>query len=188
MNPTVLALAAAIIGFILGAAVIYLAKARQRSQELKSQFGHEYERMLSETGNRVRAESLLEERRARVHRLSLRHLSAEERASFEKGWNAVQARFVDDPSGAITEADQLVNKVIHAVGYPDSDFEQQAGDISVDHPESVEQYRAAHFIATRNQQDGVNTEQLRVALLHYKTILGELLGGAAWTASGRNRI
>ena len=188
MDPTMVAFLSAVIGFVLGALVVYFLNVRRRSLDLKTHFGHEYDRTLNETGNRMRAESVLEERRTRVQRLSLRHLSNEERLSFEQGWNNVQARFVDDPSGAIAEADRLLGEVMQAVGYPKSDFEQQAGDISVDHPETVQCYREAHSIAMRTREHNVPTEQLRVALLHYKTIFGELVGDTAFAALGRNKV
>jgi len=99
-----------------------------------------------------------------------------DRARFAESWRKVQARFVDGPGGAVTEADQLLRDVMSARGYPVSDFEQRAADISVDHPLVLENYRAAHQIALRQTQGQASTEDLRQAMIHYRTLFDELVG------------
>ena len=92
----------------------------------------------------------------------------------EQLFRSFQARFDDDPNGAVTEADQLLGDVMSTRGYPVSDFEQRTADISVDHPRVVENYRAAHEIALRHSQGQASTEELRQAMLHYRTLFEEL--------------
>jgi hypothetical protein len=115
-------------------------------------------------------------REKRHEKFKLRPLSAADRSSFLDRWNDVQSRFVDDPKGAVTLADSLVNDAMQARGYPMGDFEQQAADISVDYPLIVENYRAAHEIAIRHSRGQASTEDLRKAMVHYRTLFEELLG------------
>lgn len=72
----------------------------------------------------------------------------EQRNRFAQAWRNVQASFVDDPQGSVREADRLVTEVMNARGYPMGNFEQRTADISVDQPNIVENYRAAHDIAS----------------------------------------
>jgi len=115
----------------------------------------------------------------RRQQLTLRELSAEERRDFAAKWRATQARFVDDPKAAIDDADVLVTELMQAIGYPMSDFERRAEDISVNHPEVVPNYRAAHAMAERNKQGETSTEEMRQALVHYRSLFDELLGASA---------
>lgn len=187
MNLTLVILLSAAAGFVLGLAAAYLIQARRRSEELKAQFGGEYDRTVRETGNRVRAESALQERRERVRGLHLRPLTEEERSSFETKWNRVQAHFVDDPGSALSEADLLIGDIMRTVGYPVSDLEQRINDISVEHPHVVEHYREAHSIAIRNVEHRATTEDLRHAMLHYRKLFDELVGEPAGVLTERNK-
>ncbi len=148
----------------------------QRSKRLKSRFGPEYHRAVEETGSATRAESKLEKLERRVEGFKIRALSPADRANFLAAWQKIQARFVDDPRGAVTEADQLIQGIMAARGYPVTDFEQRAADISVDHPLVVEHYRAGHDISIRHKQGLTNTEDLRQAMIHYRTLFAELAG------------
>jgi hypothetical protein len=127
------------------------------------------------TGNVMRAEAALAEREKRVERLHIRPLSADEAARFGEAWRAIQARFVDDPRGAVTDADKVVGEVMHARGYPLGDFEQRVADISVDHPDVVMNYRAAREIADRHARGQASTEDLRQAMVHYRALFRDLL-------------
>ncbi len=126
-----------------------------------------------------RAEGVLEMRATRREKFTLRPLPEESRLDFADRWRAVQAQFVDEPSGSVSQADALVNELMAARGYPMSDFEQRAADISVDHPIVVENYRAAHAIALRHDSGPDTTEDLRKAMVHYRTLFEELLGQLA---------
>jgi len=146
----------------------------QRSQRLKSRFGPEYSRAVQETGSQTKAEAKLEKLQKRVERFKINPLSPADRAECTATWQKVQARFVDDPRGALTEADQLIQRIMTTRGYPISDFEQRAADISVDHPAVVEHYRAGHEISLRHAQGRVSTEDMRQAMIHYRTLFADL--------------
>jgi hypothetical protein len=171
---------ALIIGFIVivaaGIATMLFLRKR-RTARLRTQFGGpEYTRAVQEGGNQRRAENKLEERAERVESFHIRALAPADHARFMESWSKVQGRFVDSPGGAVTEADQLLGDVMSQRGYPVSDFEQRAADISVDHPLVMENYRLAHGIALRQSLGQANTEELRQAMIHYRTLFEELVG------------
>jgi len=177
---------ALIIGFavlVVAGIVAWYSLRKRRTEKLRAQFGAEYERAVKEDGGRRHAEAGLKERTARVDSLNIRPLTAGDRARFVESWSRVQARFVDGPGGAVTEADQLLRDVMSTRGYPVSDFEQRAADISVDHPLVMENYRTAHAIAVRQTQGQANTEDLRQAMIHYRTLFDELVGEPELTSA-----
>lgn len=149
---------------------------RRRTEELQNRFGPEYDRAIDETGDRRRAEAELAGREKRIESFDIRDLSPPERANFGEEWSTVQAHFVDDPREAIAEADRLVARAMQARGYPVGDFEQRASDISVDHAHVVDNYRAAHGIAQRSDRGDASTEDLRQAIVHYRSLFADLLG------------
>jgi hypothetical protein len=148
---------------------------RQRSTRLRQQFGPEYERAVAERGARRHGESELRERQRRRAQLAIRPLAPESRHRYVEGWRQTQARFVDSPGGAISEADRLVMDVMRERGYPVEDFEQRSADVSVDHPAVVDNYRAAHAISMANDHGKATTEDLRQAMVHYRALVVELL-------------
>lgn len=160
---------------ILVAVVAWLVLDRRRSTQLRTRFGPEYDRTVHESGNQRRAEKELERRQARVERLHIHALSPGDRDRFVAAWRADQARFVDDPAGAVTEADRLVQEVMKVRGYPVADFDQRVEDISVDHPHLVQNYRAARELAERHRRGDAGTEELRKALVYYRGLFDELL-------------
>lgn len=164
---------------VLVAAGVWLFVSRRRTQRLERRFGPEYARALEEQGDRRSAEKVLTMRERRVEQLEIRTLTPDERSRFEEAWRNDQARFVDDPAGAVKEADRLIGELMSTRGYPVSDFEQRAADISVHYPLVVKNYRAAHAIAVRHEQGQASTEDLRNAMVHYRALFDELLG-TAW--------
>jgi hypothetical protein len=176
-NPLVMILVIAVIIAVAVAVWMYLQK--QRTEKLRGQFGPEYDRAVESRADRSSAEEELKERQERVEHLNIRSLSAKERDQFSESWRSTQAKFVDDPGGATKEADHLVREVMQTRGYPVGDFEQRAADISVDHPQVVEHYRAAHKVALRHEEGQAETEELRQALVHYRALFDELLETAA---------
>jgi hypothetical protein len=124
---------------------------------------------------RRHAEAVLYKRAERVESLRIRPLGPDDRARFVESWRRVQARFVDGPGGAVTEADQLLGDVMSKRGYPVSDFEQRTADISVDYPLVLENYRAAHEMAVRQTRGQASTEELRQAMIHYRTLFEEMV-------------
>ena len=130
---------------------------------------------MTELGSRAKGESELKAREKRVERLEILPLAASDGARFSEAWQALQGRFVDKPKGVVIQAQQLVRELMEKRGYPMGDFEQRAGDISVDHPDVVANYRAAQAIAVRDQQGSADTEDLRKAVVYYRALFDELL-------------
>lgn len=175
MDPKVLMAILVVLAIIVIAALI-IARRRQRSMHLKQHFGPEYERVLQQHGDAAKAEAALADREARVNKLTIRELPATERAAYADEWAVVQRRFVDDPSLAVNEADRLVTRVMNARGYPMADFEQRIDDISVNYPGVVQNYRLARDIAVRHDSGRASTEDLRQAMVYYRSLFDELLG------------
>ena len=174
MDPKLIMLAAVAILILAGLAWLYVRKRRSTTANLRQKFGPEYERAVREHGSERKAEAKLEDREKRVETLNIRDLDPMEHERFAKRWESVQSRFVDSPKGAVAEADDLVSLLMKTRGYPVSDFDQRAADISVAHPRVVENYRSAHEIALRVGKDGATTEDLRTAMIHYRSLFEEL--------------
>jgi hypothetical protein len=164
-----------VVGLVVVAVITVLAIRKRRSQKLRERFGPEYDRVVNREGNVRKAEDVLAFRQKRREQFHLRPLSPADKSSFGGQWNVVQNQFVDDPKGAVTQADTLVGRVMEARGYPMGEFDQRAADISVDYPEVVENYRAAHDIALRHSRGQATTEDLRKAMVHYRTLFQQLL-------------
>jgi hypothetical protein len=169
-NTMLIVIAVVAVAAVLVAA--WLFAERRRRERLRTRFGPEYERTLRETGDARRAESLLEGREKRVGKYQIRPLSPEESQRFGLAWRRLQARFIDDPSGAVREADTVVTELMTLRGYPMTEFERRAEDLSVDHPALVDYYRRAHAIAAH---DASSTEDLRQAVVYYRALFEELL-------------
>lgn len=176
-NTTVVIIVAFFASAVLVAigAAIWLAMRQRRTEDLRSKFGPEYNRMARAEGDAARAEGLLREREKRVNKLDIKPLTTEQRNEFADEWERVQAEFVDDPTAAVVQADALVQVVMKVRGYPVVDFEQRVADVSVDHPAVAQNYRLAHDIAARNQREDVAMEKLREAMLHYRALFADLL-------------
>jgi len=148
---------------------------KKQSQRLQQRFGPEYKRTIDQLGSRTKTESELKAREKRVERLHIVPLVPPEAARFSQAWKAVQSRFVDNPKDAVVEADKLVRELMQKRGYPVGDFERRAADISVDHPNVVENYRTAQAITMRAERGAADTEELRKAVVHYRALFAELL-------------
>jgi len=171
----VVLIAVLVIAVFLIAAIAFVTSRRRRSEKLRERFGPEYDRVMRQERDPRKAEGVLQFRQKRREKLPIRPLAAADRSSFAVRWNEVQARFVDDPRGAVTVADSLVTDVMQARGYPIGEFEQRAADLSVDYPLIVENYRAAHELAVRHSEGNASTEDLRQAMVHYRLLFQELL-------------
>ncbi|HEY6067968.1 MAG TPA: hypothetical protein VIU81_04680 [Gaiellaceae bacterium] len=170
----ILIAAAVVCVLVLGAT--WASMRTRRTRALQDRFGGEYDRTVDREGGRRGAERELREREKRHDELELQPLSAEARSGYLQRWHATQGRFVDDPKGAVAEADQLVQQVMRDRGYPVENFDQQAADISVEHPDLVEKYRTAHGIAMASERGTASTEDLRHSVRHYRALFVELLG------------
>jgi hypothetical protein len=166
-----------VVGLI--AIAVWWATSKRRSQRLRAGFGPEYERVVTERGDRRAAESELKRRQERREQLDIRPLSEGSRERYTERWQQVEARFVDSPALAVSEGDRLVIEVMGERGYPMENFDQRSADISVDHPRVVDNYRAAHAISMANDHDKASTEDLRQAMIHYRQLVEELLGPTA---------
>jgi FtsZ-interacting cell division protein ZipA len=174
MNTWVwIVIAAAVVIVLL--AIAWSATRAKRTHALQGTFGREYDRTVEQAGDRRAAERELRERQKRHDELDLRPLSPESRDRYVRRWQSTQARFVDDPKGAVAEADQLVQEVMQERGYPTKDFDRRVDDISVDHPDLVEKYRTADGIARASERGEASTEDLRHSVRHYRALFAELL-------------
>ncbi|MGA8224279.1 MAG: hypothetical protein WB780_21720 [Candidatus Acidiferrales bacterium] len=176
ISTTQIVIAIAIVVMVAAGIAIWLFTRKRRTERLRTQFGGaEYTRAVQEGGSRRKAEAALDELAERVEGLHIRPLAPGDRARFVETWGKVQSRFVDGPGAAVKDADLLLGDVMSTRGYPVSDFEQRAADISVDHPLVLENYRAAHLSAVRQTQGKASTEDLRQAMIHYRTLFEELV-------------
>jgi hypothetical protein len=175
MNPTNIAIVIAAALVVAALAWLYARRRRTTTAGLRRRFGPEYEQTVREQGSARKAEAQLADRQKRVATLEIRDLDPAERERFSGQWHALQSRFVDDPQGAVTDADALVSSLMQTRGYPVADFNQRAADISVDHPQVVANYRAAHEVALRLAKGEANTEDLRTATIHYRSLFEDLV-------------
>jgi hypothetical protein len=176
MNSTYIIITVVVVLVIIGAILGFAFSRRNRKQELHDQFGPEYDHTVETMGDEKKAQTELDERRAHVKALDIRPLSVSERERYMADWTAVQSKFVDEPGQAIVDADRLIMEVMQVRAYPVSDFEQRAADISVTYPALVSNYRAAREIAIKNEQHQATTEELRQAMIYYRSLFEELLG------------
>jgi hypothetical protein len=172
-SETLMFVGAVVVVLLLGLAV-WAYTSRRRRMNLRERFGPEYERTVQAVGA-ARAEAVLRERTDRVSRFKLHKLTQDQADAFAREWRRIQALFVDDPDGAVGQADQLVTQVMTARGYPIEDFDRRADDLSVDHPVVVQNYRTARALALRRQRNEAGTEEMRQAVVNYRALFDELL-------------
>ncbi|MFA9432241.1 hypothetical protein [Egicoccus sp. AB-alg2] len=167
--------AVVVVLVVLTIAWLITRKKRQEREEtrrrLKERFGAEYDRTLGAARNRRAAEEDLLARERRRQSFTIRPVPAEQRTALRTRWEEVQASFVDAPNAALRKADELLDEVAEARGYPDAAREQRLADLSVDHPAAVERYRSARA----EGDDDQSTEQLRGALLASRDLFETLV-------------
>jgi hypothetical protein len=176
MSTTNIFIAVVLIMVIMGVILGPIFARRKRSERLHEQFGPEYDHTVKTMGNEKKAHAELDERQKHVKALNIRPLSASERERYLANWASVQSKFVDEPGQAIIDADGLIMEVMQVRDYPISDFEQRAADVSVSYPALVSNYRAAREIALKNKQHQADTEELRQAMINYRSLFEVLLG------------
>src|SRR3954464_6753848 len=147
-----------------------------RRRALQNRFGPEYDRAVADGDSRLAAERELRERERRHAELEIKELSPQSRARYPSQWEEIQARFLDDPAGAVRDADALVTELVTERGYPTGDYEQHLANLSVEHARTLGHYRDAHEISQLSERGEATTEQLRQAVVHYRTLFAELLG------------
>jgi len=174
MSPTI-TIVLIIVVLVIIAVIVYAVQAGRR-KKLQSTFGPEYDRVVADTGNRTEAEKELRERERRHAELRLTELSPESQQRYRAAWEEVQIQFVDNPSDAVGTADELVTRLITELGYPTAEYDERLADLSVEHANTLEHYREAHEISERNATGLASTEDLRLALVHYRALFTDLLG------------
>src|SRR5262245_23916432 len=167
------ALAIAVIG------AVWYALARKRTEHLRSHFGDEYERAVTDYGDRTKAERDLANRERRLSQLQIRPLTPQEQDRFHQEWQNVQARFVDQPQQALNEADRLVTHVLRARGYPTDNFDDRVGALSAAYPGAIGSYRSACEIMSRQGRENLTTEDMRMAMIQYRRLFEELFNDTA---------
>ena len=172
---TTLTIVLIIVALVVIAAIVYGVQAGRR-RRLQSTFGPEYDRVVADTGNRTEAEKELREREKRHAELELKELTPESQQRYRVAWEEVQIQFVDNPSEAVGTADDLVTRLIAERGYPTGEYDERLADLSVEHANTLQHYRDAHEISERNKAGSASTEDLRVALVHYRALFADLLG------------
>lgn len=169
-----IAIGVAAVIVVVGLALA-LTASRRRAAGLKRRFGPEYDRAVEARGDKDAAEMELRRRMERRRELNIKPLTPEAQGRYQLAWQKVQSDFVDAPSQAVRDADALVTRVMSDRGYPMTDFEQRAADVSVDHGDVVADYRGAHAISLRNEEHVASTEELRQAMTHYRSLFLRLL-------------
>ncbi len=172
-SPTTIVVAVVIVLLAIAAALLFMRN--RKTSKLQAKFGPEYSRTIEESGGRREAETLLHQREKRVEAFEIKPISPADSDRYLASWKTIQAEFVDDPKAALTHADELVGEAMTARGYPVTDFEQRSADLSVDHPVVVQNYRAGHEIALKHESGDASTEDLRQAMIHFRTLFDELV-------------
>jgi hypothetical protein len=95
---------------------------------------------------------------------TLRPLTADARERFRADWRRVEEMFVDRPASAVVQAEELVNELIRTRG------------VTLRHPRVADHWRAGHAVIDRHRRAKASTEDLRLALLHYRGIYEDLGG------------
>jgi hypothetical protein len=165
----------AVVAIVAIAAVAWAFSRRRRTERLQSRFGPEYDRTVATEGDRRTAESELKDRVDRRETLDIRPLAPAAARRYQDEWRDVQGRFVDSPNAALADADRLVTAVMGERGYPMETFDQRAADISVDHPQVVDDYRSAHNVSLANAEGRASTEDLRRAMVGYRSLFEQMV-------------
>jgi hypothetical protein len=175
LNTTYLIIGLVVLLVIIGAIWASVSTRRKHAEQLHEHFGPEYDHTVQVLGDEKKAQAELDNRQKHVEALNIRQLSEPERERFLAEWTTIQSNFVDEPGKAVEDADHLIIEVMTLRAYPVSDFEQRAADISVNYPDLVTNYRAARAIAIKNKDHLANTEELRQAMIYYRSLFAELL-------------
>ena len=169
------AIALIVVGAVVIVAIVVSVMDMERRRRLRARFGPEYDRMVDETGSQRRAASVAQERINEREALDIHPLPPASRDRYAQEWRQVQARFVDAPAAAVSEADSLVTRMMHERGYPIDDFEHQAAIVSVDHPGVVDHYREGHTVYLASVNGSASTEDMRRGFVAYRSLFGELV-------------
>ena len=173
IDPLWIWIAVGVLALIVVASLVARGARRARTAHLRDQFGAEYDHAVGEAGSRKRAERELVSRAQEVDKYDIRPLNASERERYRGEWQRVEQHFLERPTTAVVEADELVAEMMRVRGYPMGDFEKHAAQLSVTHPRVVEHYRTGHNVIGKGGQ--ASTEDLRQAMLHYRALFDNLI-------------
>jgi hypothetical protein len=163
-----------VLALLIVVGLIARGSRRARSESLRSKFGNEYDHAVHEHGSRAKAERDLIDRTEQVKKYNIVPLSASDRDRFRRDWAKVEQHFIERPTTAVVEADELVADIMRTRGYPMGDFDRHATDLSVTHPTVIEHYRAGHRVIG-DAPGTASTEDLRQSMLHYRALFDELI-------------
>jgi hypothetical protein len=175
------------IAVVVVVALVAMGARNRRTAMLRDRFGPEYDRVVASSDDQRAAEAQLRARERQRAQFDIKPLAETDRLRFAAEWRDLQVRFLDEPAQSADAADVLITRVMEARGYPMRDFDAQAELVSVDHPDTVENYRFAHAVQQRSRNQQASTEELREALLRYRSLFDELLrpdGDEAAAAEG----
>ncbi len=170
----------AIVILLIVVALLVVRQRKDTTEQLRERFGPEYDRAVEDESRERDARKRLSEVAERRDSLDIRPLEPASRERYLRRWDVVQSEFVDRPGPAVDEADALVNDVMRERGYPVDDFDTRAEMIAADHPHVVEDYRQATDARRRylDAGDSASTEELRRAMVHYRSLFERLVGGS----------
>jgi len=174
IDPMWIWIAVGVVALLIVVGLVARGARRSRSESLREKFGNEYDHAVSTHGNRKRAEQDLIERAEQVKKYNIVPLQAADRDRFRRDWQKVEQHFIERPTTAVVEADELIADIMRTRGYPMGDFERHAADLSVTHPRIVDHYRAGHKVISV-APGNASTEDLRQAMLHYRALFDELI-------------
>jgi len=175
-----------VVAVIVVAALVAGAMAAARRRRLQGRFGPEYERVVGERQSQLKAEAELAGRERRVQDLDIRPLDAASQAEYASRWAVIQEKFVDRPADAVAQAQHLVTAVMNERGYPTEAHDQMVADLSVRHASTLEHFRAAYAISQIAAVGNASTEDLRQAMIQYRTLFSDLLGEPAGQRAERS--
>jgi hypothetical protein len=175
---------AIVVAVIVVAALVVALMAMMRRRRLQQRFGPEYDRLVGERDSKRKAEAELSERQRRVQGLDIRPLTPSARAGYADRWAGIQERFVDTPADAVAASQVLVVAVMSERGYPAEHRDQVLADLSVEHAQTLDHYRAAEEISATAATGNASTEDLRQAMIHYRALFRDLLGEPADVGQG----
>lgn len=175
IDPVWIWVAIGVAALLIVMALFARGARRSRSAALRDKFGREYDHTVQEAGSRRRAEQELLARTHEVESHEIRPLHASEQERYRRDWQRIEQRFLERPTTAVVEADELVADIMRHRGYPMGDFDRHAADLSVTHPSVIEHYRAGHKVIG-GAPGSASTEDLRQAMLHYRALFEELCG------------
>ena len=178
VDPVWIWIALGVVGVLIVAGLFSRGARRSRTAELREKFGPEYDHVVGERG-RSKAEQELLARAESASTFDIKPLSAADREHYRIEWAKIETRFVERPTTAVVEAEELISVIMRAQGYPIGDFEKHEAHLSVNHPRVVEHYRAGHAAIDSDKDGRSTTEELRQAMLHFRSLIHELVGRGA---------